>query len=106
MVVRLASINENSSNLSENNATSIIAFAIKNQNQSRVQFQLFPKQKLLEILIDGRTIEYTLLTKDDFKYLSNSPIVYSDDHQLKIQQTNVTTFEMIYCAYQRFIRFY
>lgn len=94
--VRLAPVNENSSNISENNATSIIAFVIKNGNQSRVQFELFPVQKLLEILVDDRTVEYTPMTEDDFKYMSTSRLIYSDDHQFRIQQINVTTFEIIY----------
>jgi hypothetical protein len=94
--VRLVPVNVNLSNTSEEKATAIVAFVIKNGNQSRVQFELFPLQKLIQILIDNRSVEYTPLTEEDFKFLSTSPIIYSDDRQFRIRQTNVTSFEIIY----------
>ncbi len=94
--VRLVLVNVNSSNKCEEKATAIVAFVIKNGNQSRVQFELFPLQKLIQILIDNRAVEYIPLTEEDFKFLSTSPIIYSDDRQLKIRQTSVTSLEITY----------
>lgn len=94
--LRLVSVNMTASNTSEDKATAIVAFVIKNGNQSRVQFELFPLQKLIQILIDNRAVEYTLLTEEEFKFLSTSQIIYSDDHQLKVRQVSVTSFEITY----------
>ena len=94
--VRLAPIAINSISSLDDKATAIVAFAIKNGNQSRVQFELFPSQKLLQIFVDERPLDYTLLAEEDFKFLSTSQLIYSDDHQFRIQQTNGTSFEITY----------
>ncbi|CAF1400827.1 unnamed protein product [Didymodactylos carnosus] len=52
--VRLAPI---ASDELENQATSIVAFVIKNRNYARVQFELFQSLKLVEIRVNNRLIE-------------------------------------------------
>ncbi|CAF4646519.1 unnamed protein product, partial [Rotaria magnacalcarata] len=52
--VRLAPVNANSPSPSSDNATAIVAFVIRNGNQSLVQFEMFRIQKMIEIRVNGR----------------------------------------------------
>ncbi|CAF1038779.1 unnamed protein product [Rotaria magnacalcarata] len=94
--VRLAPVNANSPSPSSDNATAIVAFVIRNGNQSLVQFEMFRIQKMIEIRVNGRTIEYTPLTTENIEFFTTSQLIYSDDHQLNIRQTSLTSFEISY----------
>ncbi|CAF0966865.1 unnamed protein product [Rotaria sp. Silwood1] len=93
--VRLAPlVNESVSPTSMNNATAIIAFVIRNEDQPRVQFELFPKLRLIEIRIDEKLLEFTPLSEQD--ELLSSSLIYNDDRQVIIRQSDVNKYSISY----------
>ncbi|CAF3513007.1 unnamed protein product [Rotaria sp. Silwood1] len=93
--VRLAPlVNESVSPVSMNNATAIIAFVIRNEDQPRVQFELFSKLRLIEIRVDEKLLEFTPLTEQD--ELLSSSLIYTDDRQLIIRQSDVNSYSISY----------
>ncbi|CAF3955554.1 unnamed protein product, partial [Rotaria sp. Silwood1] len=77
-----------------NNATAIIAFVIRNEDQPRVQFELFSKLRLIEIRVDEKLLEFTPLTEQD--ELLSSSLIYTDDRQLIIRQSDVNSYSISY----------
>ena len=79
---------------SADSATAITAFAIKNDDQSRVQVELIPQLKTFEMQIDGKRLEFTLMKDRD--EIATASLIYSDDQQLIIRQTDVNTISISY----------
>ncbi|CAF3961102.1 unnamed protein product [Rotaria sp. Silwood1] len=75
-------------------ATAIVAFVIHHEDQSRVQFELFPKLRMIELRIDGRLLEFTPLSDPD--ELASSSLIYSDDRQLIIRQSDIHSYSISY----------
>ncbi|CAF3871380.1 unnamed protein product [Rotaria sp. Silwood2] len=96
--VRLTQLRNESANSasiqSMENATAITAFVIRNEDQPRVQFELFPKLRLIEIRVDEKLLEFTPLSEPD--ELLSSSLIYGDDRQLIIRQTDVNSYSISY----------
>ncbi|UJR16913.1 hypothetical protein I4U23_003811 [Adineta vaga] len=95
------------SNVQENQATAIVAFVIKNGNYSKVQFELFPELKLIDIRLNDRSIDTDIffnpstaiedIDLDMHKILlATSRTIRLDNHQISITQTNQTTYTITY----------
>ncbi len=96
--VRLARLINESANpvliSSMDNATAILAFVIHNEDQPRVQFELFSKLRLLEIRVDDKLLEFTPLSEPD--ELLSSSLIYFDDRQLIIRQRDANSYSISY----------
>ncbi|UJR20267.1 hypothetical protein I4U23_023398 [Adineta vaga] len=96
--VRLARLmNDSASSISVStmdNATAILAFVIQNEDQSRVQFELFPALKTMDIRVDQQLLDFTPLTNEE--ELLSSSLIYSDDRQLIIRQREINSYSISY----------
>ncbi|CAF1461848.1 unnamed protein product [Adineta ricciae] len=97
--VRLARLtNETTSSMSASSsmdsATAIVAFVIHNDDQPRVQFELLPALKSMEIHVNGKLIEFTPLTSEE--ELQSSSLIYADDRQLVIRQRDINSYSISY----------
>ncbi|CAF1159990.1 unnamed protein product [Adineta steineri] len=97
-ILRLAQL-VNASGSSTSTATTesgtvISAFVIQNEDQPRVQFELFPKLRQLEMRVDGKLLEFTPLSEPD--ELLSSSLIYSDDHQLILRQRDANSYGISY----------
>jgi hypothetical protein len=99
--IRTKSVQSDSNN---HPATAIVGFVIKNDNYSKIQFELFPKLKLLDIRLNDKSIDNNLFwnpnTTDhneiDQILMTMSRTVRFDNNQLSITQINQTVYKIIY----------
>ncbi|CAF4397133.1 unnamed protein product, partial [Didymodactylos carnosus] len=108
--VRLAPI---ASDELENQATSIVAFVIKNKNYARVQFELFQSLKLVEIRVNNRLIESSIFqtshnnddnddTLSQMLWMMGKTVKFDNDN-VAITQLNLTIFKIQYSNQINFI---
>jgi hypothetical protein len=99
------------SDSSDNQATAIVAFVIKNDNYSKVQFELFNLLNLLEIRINDQPLDSDVffnpstINDDEINRLimSMSRTIQFDNNQMSITQSNRTNFKITYSNNIQFI---
>lgn len=99
------------SSSSDNQATAIVAFVIRNSNYSKIQFELFNVLHLLEIRINDQPLDSDVFLNpstnadDEINRLimSMSRTIQFDNNQMSITQANGTNFKITYSNNIQFI---